>query len=304
MRGRRTLCQENGEDNEILSEQLKEIRRAASHDQLERIIKRIRRRGGCARSCFVSATPTTAVVVFDKAAITLERHQPENDRNSKYLSQFLRPVQGAAAAERGEDSATFGYFPYLGASADEQLMSVIRSPGARLSGKWWPNGMSCEEFRDIRTVLFSNQSFRESYLRTVKLTSGRRKAGGSCDGCQCGQQENEHPIRAHQLRRRQKTRTVGGDGDKKDSGGKLNKGFHWRINFLLGRPDPEAQQEKKELVQSVDNGGGGGNCVVNWTIKSDKMGDIVAQFDQLQVSACSSWPDKQQQCTVVKWQAE
>lgn len=312
MRGRRTLCQENGEDNEILSEQLKEIRRAASHDQLERIIKRIRRRGGCARSCFVSATPTTAVVVFDKAAITLERHQPENDRNSKYLSQFLRPVQGAAA-ERGEDSATFGYFPYLGASADEQLMSVIRSPsGARLSGKWWPNGMSCEEFRDIRTVLFSNQSFRETYLRTVKLTSGRRKAGGSCDGSsECGQPEKEHPIRGHQLRSRRrgkKTRTVGGDGDgdKKDSGGKLNKGFHWRINFLLERPDPEAQPEKKELVQSVDNGGGGGggNCVVNWTIKSDKMGDIVAQFDQLQVSACSSWPDQQQQCSVVKWQAE
>lgn len=305
MRGRRTLCQENGEDNEILSEQLKEIRRAASHDQLERIIKRIRR-GGCARSYFVSDA-ATATAVFGKAASTLERHQTENDRNSKHLSQFLRSAEGAAA-KRVEDSPTFDYFSDPSSCFDEQLMSVIRSPGVvvrrRRSGKWWPNGMSCEEFRDIRTVLFSNQSFRATPLLRVKETSTRRIAGegsdlstGNCgrfDGCQRGQRENEHRFRSHQVVR--KKRNVGGDNEDscRDSGGKLNKGFHWRVNFLLGRP--EAQQHKKavpSVSQSVDNGdGASGNCVVNWTIKSDKMCDIVGQFHKLQVSA---WPDKQQQ---------
>lgn len=238
---------------------MREIRLADSHDQLERLIKRIRR-GGVGRG--------------DKPSATSPPAEQNNERNA---NQFLR-----RAAEDAEDEATTGL------ELDAQLLSIIRGTrtGEVARGRWWPNGMTSQEFRDIRRLLFAgNGKFWKVKLR------GRRHASETSSAQRKCQQQDSERVRV----------TAGGDNDNRDGhgSGQLNRGFHWRVNFLLGLappPPPIASGDRGSWP-----GNNSGNCVVKWTMNGDKMcslgcgrgerlrvastcGDIESQFEQLQVA--------------------
>lgn len=321
MRGRCVLCQDQGPDNEILSEPLKEIRWATSAEDFQQLIIRFRRLPGSG-----SEGPHS----YDHP-----------DRNLGHLSSihslspFLRPETDSVAHSL---PFTTGY------EADAQLLAVIQaqSPalperGARV--KWWPNGMSCDEFRDIRRLLFS---CRQRCCRVTPLGVAASKFVSTSKSCPRrhnlskgkNQQENKHHYVPSQVRSTSASTTKNinnnssrstedgaSDNNNAQDGHHLNKGFHWRVNFLLKRctgpqnnhpkaavhhPSPAVVADRLteqhllvELRQSTTNNsqetttGNNSDCVVNWTLRSDQMcgperlyttpSDMVSQFNKLQV---------------------
>lgn len=319
LRGRCVLCQKQGPDNEILSEQLKEIRLATSNADLERLINRFRRLRPAERR------PT----------------KPHSDdcnlgRLSNIRSSpFLRP--------EGEDQ--FDSLPITtGYESDAQLLGVIQSQlqpdhgdgevqRSGGGGKWWPNGMSCDEFRDFRRLLFSCRGRRVTPLGVASKFVSKsccHRPGLSSVGK--NQQENKHHYARRQVRsggsnlnNNHNTGDGASDNNLPDAQ-HLNKGFHWRVQFLLKRctgpqsypkatssvdsQQTEEQQHPVELRRRTDEAkthlgvgivqqarGNNSNCDINWTLRSDKMcgpeqaglctvaSNIVSQFYKLQVTS-------------------
>lgn len=216
LRGRRILCQQYGPDNEILSDQLKEIRWANDQADFERLINRFRR----------LKVPSSRPQFNDG----------NGDRNSKTVTirknPFLRPVAGTALA------IPTGY------ESDAQLLAVIQSSNAgevHRGRKWWPNGMTCEEFRDIRRQLFtsphccrSHYAIPSGIAKQFVGTIGKRcqHSHDECHGKNQHQENKHHYVQVGN--QRDSHSSDGEDGASDNNNGEhLNKGFHWRVNFLL-----------------------------------------------------------------------
>lgn len=232
LRGRRILCQEHGPDNEILSHDLKQIRWANSQSDFERLITRFRRLqipgSGAKEPCSAAGQQSSVVV---------------------HSNSYLRP---AADYCRRPEVIT-GY------ESDAQLLAVIQSSSSPSNGggvqrgrRWWPNGMSCEEFAEIRRLLFSHG---DSVTPWDLKSCHRRNEYKSSEGKK-NQHENKHHYeqqhRTKEVNRRSRRTTTqkSSEDGVSDNNEHLNKGFQWRVNFLLKLCTlTRAEQVEKLLVE-------------------------------------------------------
>lgn len=215
----RRLCQVHGPDNEILSQQLKEIRCADSIVDFKRLVSRVKK-------------PAAKLKQLDKS-----------DQKLGLPNLLLRPDSHTLCCP----SITTGY------DSDPLLLAVIQSSSTAAAlvqrgRRWWPNGMSCEEFRDIRRVLFTSSS-NCLHNRLVPLRAASKFVTTST-GCQSpeyksskgkNQQENKHhyaQVGNRNVNHKSRSNDNTGDGasDNDDDFAveeHLNKGFQWRVNILL-----------------------------------------------------------------------